>query len=278
MIHVSKLRYQLGMTLIELMIAGVISILIAYFIGNIMISTNKASANNGGSSEAQESARFITSWLQEEVRRAGYSTATSGITIQPFAGVCADPNIIPPAADAGCTYDSSAAGIINDRIAVQWIYDDSSPVARDTQDCTGAALTVANGTSIVDVYWIENLGANNGYDDVLRCVSYNADSDTVIGNVQSVATGIVGLQALYGESIADDPDGFKNVTRYVNAAQVENWENVQAIRISVLTRSFNDFGEIDNDRSYVLLDGDPYTFNDRTTRYMQTLTIALPNK
>lgn len=276
------LKQQSGLTLIELMIAGLLSVIIAYFVGNVVISSNSSAATNSGSSEAQESARFISSWLQEEIRRAGYSPSVDATVLPSFAAICADPAIVPPAANADCSYDSTMGDAINDRIAIQWVFDPDTTAARDLLTCTGAAHGLASQTSIVDVYWIESGNDNNGYDNELRCVTYNDDTGLAIGNAQSIATGIIGFQVLYGESDGPSPvlgsEELKNVNRYVNATAVNDWNNVLSVRFSILTRSFSETPNNPDRRSFVLLDGEPYTFDDQIARYPLTITVDLPNK
>jgi|TARA_Y100000296_G_scaffold32262_1_gene37334 type IV pilus assembly protein PilW len=276
------LKFQSGLTLIELMIAGLLSVIIAYFVGNVVISSNSSAANNSGSSEAQESARFISSWLQEEIRRAGYSPVMEGDDIPSFADRCVDPAIVPPAVDADCSYDSTMGDAINDRIAIQWIFDPDTVAARDQLTCTGAAHGLVSQTPVIDVYWIESGNDNNGYDNELRCVTYNGDSGLPIGNAQAIATGIIGLQVLYGESdgpsVTPGSEELKNVSRFVDASAVTDWNNVLSARLSILTRSFTGTPNNPARRSFVLLDAEPYTFDDQIARYPLTITVDLPNK
>lgn len=140
---------------------------------------------------------------------------------------------------------------------------------------------------IVDVYWVErdsDEDDDDAFDDVLKCVSYDESTHTVIANTtqQVIASGIEGLQVLYAES----PTGTeKNVTRYVaaagNAIQFGStgfeMENVMAIRIGILARSFSDNALTENTRSYILMDADPYTFNDRVNRQVVVTTVFSSN-
>ena len=49
-----KLRSQQGMTLIELMIAGVLGLIVAYFIMTIMMNSNRTSMISSGTAQAQD--------------------------------------------------------------------------------------------------------------------------------------------------------------------------------------------------------------------------------
>ncbi len=282
-----RLRHQAGMTLIELMIAGLLGIIITFFVVNIMVNSNSIALNSNTAGQSQEGGRFIMSWLQAESRRAGYSSiAGSTEQINPFADRCIAGAAIPPADGGNCTYESTVGIGDNDRLAIQWVYNPSSTTARDQQDCTGAAIVLATETLLVDVYWIVTGGANSGYDDTLNCVTYNADTGIALNNSQSIAAGIIGMQVLYGVSTVATPTDETNVSRYVNASQVDPdaniddddvWGSVQAVRIALLTRAFSDSGLSEEKRSYILLDANPYSYDDRISRYIQLSTTALPN-
>lgn len=277
------IKHQAGLTLIELMVAGLLSVLVAFFIGNIVVSSNRSSTTNSGSAEAQESARFISTWLQQEIRRAAYSPSIAGSDLVPFAPLCVAPYDLPPANGAGCTYDSRMGDSPNDRIAINWLYTVDSENPRDQDTCNGTELVgIPDGTVLVDVYWITVGNQNDGYDDSLWCATYNGTTNTIIGTAQAIAAGIVGLQVQYGESPGinanQELETLKNVTRYVDATQVMSWDNVMTAKIAILTRSFNALAINEEKRAYILLDGEPYEYEDQVTRYPFTLTVDLPNK
>lgn len=266
-----QFKLQRGMTLVEMMIAGVLGLIVTYFILNIMANSNRTALTSDGLAQAQESGRFVMGWLQEEVRRAGYSADPTQTLNNGFADICTG-TATPPDAGADCTFE--ATDEISDRIAIRWLYASDSTSARDQQDCTGTALPITyDGETLIDVYWVEQDFGSDGddYDDVLRCVTYVEDSGAVVASAQTIASGVLGMQVLYGEA----PDD--NVTRYVAANEVTDWGDVRAVRISVLTRAFTANTLDRRTRSYILLDADPYTYTDRTARYVLTSTFFLPN-
>lgn len=269
---------QRGMTLIEVMIAGSLGLVITYFIMQVMISSNKSAATSDGLAEAQETGRFVMSWLQTEVRRGGYTPVLDeSSSILPFADLCTPgATEFPPDANADCTFETTS-NTAGDRIAVRWLYNSDSTVTRDTQDCTGAAIAgVASETELVDVYWVEtDMGAvGDNYDDALRCVTYSQNTHQVIAPAQTIASGVVGLHIIYGE-FTEDATGTVTSIKYVNADKVTDWSMVKAARIAVLTRSFSDVALDSAKRNYILLDSDPYKFNDQVSRYVQVSTVAL---
>ncbi|MAK90533.1 MAG: hypothetical protein CMI13_04765 [Oleibacter sp.] len=266
-----KLRSQQGMTLIELMIAGVLGLIVAYFIMTIMMNSNRTSMISSGTAQAQENGRFVMSWLQEEVRRAGYTPIVGSDKIAPFAPVCGGAT-----PQANCTYESDAGWNDNDNLAIQWRFSPESTLARDRQDCTGVAITLTAEAILTDVYWLETGNADSGYDDVLRCATF-LDTGAQLNAAQTIASGVIGMQVLYGESMTETADGTTNVTRYIDAGDVTDWTRVQAVRIAILTRSFADQTLQQADRSYILMNASPYNFSDSVARYMQISTVALPN-
>ncbi len=271
-----QLRVQRGMTLIEMMIAGLLGLIVTYFIVNVMISSNRTALTSDGLAQAQESGRFVMSWLQEEVRRAGYSADPTQTLNQPFADVCTG-TATPPSSDADCTYE--ATDEVSDRIALRWLYDSDSTSERDQEDCTGTALSTSyDGTVLIDVYWVEQDFGSDGddYDDVLRCATYSEDSGNVVASAQTIASGTLGMQVLYGVSSNSGSDD-SDVTQYVAASEVTDWALVRSARISVLTRAFNTNTLDQSTRSYILLDAEPYTYTDRTARYILSSTFFLPN-
>lgn len=277
------LNKQKGMSLIELMIAGILGMIITYFIMNIMITSTRTATQSDGLAQAQENGRFILSWLHTESRRAGFIPGVINERIQPFADLCAGANPAPPDNDADCTFESDDQ--ISDRIAIQRTFSDVTP--RDSLDCTGVDLTGvrSNGDVLTDVYWVERdfaqagVATDDAYDDVLRCVTYFDGVRT--SDAQVIASGIEGLQALYGVRPLADPDRQTNVNNYLQLNQMPqpvDWDSVRAIRIAILTRSFGENTLAQAPRSYILLDADPMTFDDQIARHIQSVTVYLPNE
>ena len=280
----NTLHKQQGMTLIELMIAGVLSLTIAYFIMNIMVTSSRTAVQSEGLAQAQENGRFTLSWLETNIRKAGYLPGTSQERIQPFADLCADVLPRPPASGADCTFESNTE---SDRIAVRRTFVTSSTLASDYSDCTGVDLrgTVNDGDVLVDVYWTElnydpgsGVATDDDYNDVLRCVTYY--NNNPVSPAQVIASGIESLQVLYGSRPSADPQNRNNVNRYTSLADIApvDWDSVRSVRIAVLTRSFSNTTTAQDTRSYIVLDADPLTFTDRIARHIQSTTIYLPNE
>lgn len=277
-----KLSTQKGMTLIELMIATSLSLIIMYFITNIMVTSSRTAMQAEGLSQAQENGRFILSWLQANVRSAGspYPSDVSQERIQPFADVCASSTVVPPAANADCSFDASA-GSGSDRIAVRRTFVNDPVFASENSNisCSGETITtVSDGDEITDVYWVDK--TSDAYGGVLKCATYN-NQHQIIGSVQEIANGIEGLQVLYGVA-ADEDFQYRSITnRYIALSDLGDpveWDKVSAIRISILTRAFTERSTDKKKRSYILLDATPVTYDDAVARHIQTTTIFLANE
>lgn len=275
---------QKGLTLIELMITVVLSMVVVYFVMNIMITSSRTSMQSEGLAQAQENGRFILSWLHTETRRAGYIPGIIEERIQPFADICTTELPQPPAPGAACTFESSDA---SDRLAIQRTFISDSPTLRDRTDCTGIDLTGTqnDGDILTDVYWVERdfnpgggVATDDAYDDVLRCVTYF--NNNTVAPAQVIASGIEGLHVLYGIRPNQDDQRRTNIHRYVSLSDVApvDWDSVRSARIAILTRSFSDTTLANDTRSYILLDADPATFTDRIARHIQSTTVYLPNE
>ncbi|MFY9180416.1 MAG: PilW family protein [Venatoribacter sp.] len=283
------LSKQQGLTLVELMITAALSIVVVYFVTNIMLSSSRNSQQSEGLAQAQENSRFILTWLQSGIRRAGFPNpegmATSGI--QPFANLCPAGSPVPPADNADCSFEADDQ---SDRIAVQRTFYTNGTDA-EKSDCSGAAITGrTTGDIITDVYWLETettVDIAAGYNRVLKCVSYY--NHTKVNPSQSIASGIESLHILYGlaQDLGNDasgnpinPENKTSVYRYASLTELGsnlNWSMIQAVRIGILTRSFSEATLEKKSRTYSVLDATAIVENDRVARQLLATTILLPN-
>ena len=272
---------QKAFSLIELMITLVIALLLTYGIAQLLISSNQSSSASDGVSQAQETGRFVMSYLANQVRQAGLDSLNNDtITTQAVIG-CDIPalnaigagSLESNAGDTEATIDAPGA-ISGDRFAVAWV-----PPAGETEDCTGN--TIAGFTPddiIVNVFWVSfDATANN---NSLFCQGHRFDGVNVIasGAAQAIANGVEAMHVLYGEATSALPaNGERNANRYVNANQVLDWERVYAIKVAVMTRSLSDVTNITTSRLYTLLDSGLYNFTDAVNRQVFSTTFSISN-
>lgn len=271
-----NIKQQSGMTLIELMLAGVLGIVASYFIMNIMVASAKTSKLSEGIAQAQETGRLVMSWIKDSIVDAGYSSNyLQDINIPPILSLC-NGNPAPPANNGNCTFDTDSNANGGDRLAIQRTAGGLTPSNRDIQTCTGEALAasiVNNQAKISDVYWImPNTGDSDSSNDYqLWCVTYD-ENGVKQGTAQSIASGIESMQILIGET-----DNSGTNLHFVSPANVADWTKVIGVRIALLAREFGDNTLTSDTRSYGLLNSDPVTNTDQIARYVQNGTIWFPN-
>jgi type IV pilus assembly protein PilW len=275
-------KKQQGFTLIELMITLVLSLMVTYGIAQVLISSNQSSSSADGVSQAQETARFVMSYLGGQIRESGLDSITDdGVNTRAVIGcdiaALAAVNACPVESNTGATEANitvAAAALSGDRFAIAWV-----PPAGVTTDCTG--VTIAGFVAdmiIVNVFWVSFDATANS--NSLFCQGHLFNGTTVIesGSARAIANGVEALQVLYGEATEALPlNTERNVSRYVNADQVLNWERVFAIKIAVMTRSISDVTNSISLKQYAMLDAGPYNFNDAVNRQIFTSTFAISN-
>ena len=167
---------QRGFTLVELMITLVLSLLITYGIAQVLISSNQNSTSSDGVSQAQETARFVMSFVGRQIRATGINSMSDRELTSRTAMGC---DVVDLNANNACSFNNDAGateanitagpGILSgDRLALSWIPPsidltyppftpgDPSPIFPSiTTDCTGAVLPgFAPNTMIINTFWV----------------------------------------------------------------------------------------------------------------------------
>ena len=252
-----------GFTLVELMVALLISTVLLGAIYENYLATQRSYRFLEGLSQLQENARFSMYMLGSNIRSAGFraNTEVSEQASFPVAGVAA-----PSVASFG-TAGQVVTGSNNDA-GVAAILDGSDTVSvrcqgnndGTTRDCLGAV--VAAGVIAVNTFYVDTaneLQCNNGTNDF------------------PLADGVENMQVLYGL----DTDGDEAADVYRNAAGIagDAWLNVVSVRVAMLFTSVNASpGMGSSGRSFTLLDNAPQTFNDTLRRQIFVTTINLRNR
>lgn len=253
-------RRQLGMTLIEIMIALLIG---AFLLGGVMqifVSSQQTNRMQESLSRLQENGRFALEFISKDIRRAGYWG-------------CLLPS--SPDVDIAGTNDNTANG---DNI------DDGT----DTLTLIGAFVLVPTGTCGVSV-------APALASDPSSRIFYKINGSTLQqdtnGQNNGLIEGIEDMQILYGVDTDDDDDGNTNTSApdgpanyYVSANNIPDldangapdWFRVISIRISLLAATLDD-----NLAAQPL----SYTYNgvtttpaDRRIRRVFNTTVAVRNR
>jgi type IV pilus assembly protein PilW len=229
----SRLRSG-GFSLVELMVAMAIGLILTLLIGQIFINSRAVFASTDNLSRLQENARYAMTLLSREIRTATYRSDPRMMNATPFVA----PNLGMSGTDGGTT-GSPASGVA-DKITLrfQGAGTAASGSADGTvQDCLGSR--VDNNVMITNTFMIFNDPAN-GNEPTLYCNTDTVAPNTCGASCFPIVPGVENMQILYGEDITDGFSTAKfdgSADRWVTAGNVNIWDNVVSVRISLLMRT-----------------------------------------
>ncbi|KHO64583.1 PilW family protein [Pseudomonas flexibilis] len=252
--HMIAPARQLGLTVVELLVALVLSLLLLTGIIQVFLASKQTYATNEAMSVLQENGRFALEFIARSVRMGGY--------VEPTALSLGSPLAVQ---GSGCTglCTETGNGNASDQLAIAF-QPPRDPVTGTRQDCGGT--TVDDDRVLVNVFHVQN--------GSLRCSSYQHTPYQVLTSNVELVSGIDRLQVLFGISTQGNLD---SANQYVSADRVTNWEQVRAVRVAVLANSLSPVSPAPPVRPYILLDAEPVSFNDRLARQIFTTTIQLKN-
>ncbi|QEY61309.1 hypothetical protein FXN65_04300 [Metapseudomonas lalkuanensis] len=263
-----KYRHQAGVTIVELMIALLLSTILIGGVLQVFLSSSRTYSMAESLARTQENGRFALEFIAQSARQAGY--------LEPYLLInkrlpLADTNCNwPSTADAHCTANGASSDQVAFVLQPAEIKDDPTSTAR-RRDCAGN--DVAEDTVIANVFHIAAADANNRYPS-LACTTFDVTDPTTFQTVRLV-DGVENLQLLYGVSTSGDP---QSVNQFVSANRVTNWSSVSAVRIAVLASSMTRAsGDAANPSEFTLLDARVTAPNDGLTRQVFTTTVRFHN-
>lgn len=264
---------QLGITLVELMIAMVIGLVIVGVAGQLLLSGKRSVETQAGTGAIQEGGRFSLYFLQRDIRMAGFPRTFGPSSSQPPANAFVTANTTDGASGA------------SDQIQVMYNSDPRMPDS--DEDCLGQeSATVASGGCAANPSDRDNDGncswrvtnhyfVNNG---ALMCRG--------IGNAaaQQIIQGVEGMQILYG--VDTNNDTYADVYRNATAVTAADWSRIAAVRVSLLVASTDKMADSADAGKYALLDAAEFTSTNLTgttvderlmRRQVFTTTIEIRN-
>lgn len=292
----NQLRSQRGLTLIELMVAMVLSLVLVGGGSTVYISSKRNYQARDQLSMMDESARIALTMLTQHLEHAGYATAdklpignyfyVKGDS-DPLAGSCDNLGAYSLSAiKASATADSAITGAdtvnrdadnsYGDAISIRFIGD--SLLNRDAingvlkQPCWAGAISLQSALVYnafhVDISTSVKDSLGN-YIPILYAVGSNSNSYK-----KPLVNGIQNLQFMYG--VDANQDGL--VDRYVNASAMAatDWTAVTSIKVGILVRSLEPVLEQNTAQTYNVSDK-TMSFNDRYSRSVYTTVIQLRN-
>jgi len=271
------MRKQLGLSLIELLIAMFIGLFLLAGISSSYIYSKKSSIYNDQFSMLEDNGRLALEIMSKTIQLTGYSTnkavpllPNKFILSKPVSTTCSgsDNSVINTNFPDDSTIDSAADG---DRIGV--IYLGNSEI---TTDCSGETLpdscqigsantTNSEAAQIFSTFYLLDNAKNE-----LICVG-SRDTEEL-----AIAEGVENMQIMYGINTDDSPD--RSVERYVNANDIAGlWNNVTSVQIALLVRSEKEVLDTAESKKFTLLDEEVTTPSDRYQRAVFTTTVSLRN-
>jgi type IV pilus assembly protein PilW len=242
---------QQGLSLVELMVALVLSLVVLLVTTGIYVSNKQTYRFLDSYALLQENGRFAIYFLREHILQAGFPRQAG---INPFP--------VLPANDTGVNG--------SDNIIVAF---------RSAVDCLNDAPLGAAGMQLAQNTFDLALDANGN--PQLRC-NGNGLVAGVDQPVQPLVDGIQNMQVEYG--VDTDADGIAN--SYVDSTNVQagtaggggpDWNNVVSVRVAVLVQGQQNVLDQAQAITYNIL-GTPVTITDRTPRRVFTTTIPLRNR
>lgn len=239
-------HHQHGMTLIEIMVALVISLFLLAGLLQMFIATRQSARIQENLSRVQENGRFGIEYINRVIRQAGYRSRS---TIERGDGFMERFNIDRISGTDNDGYNSS------DKITVRFEGENTSQ--GEVRNCLNQLIN-SPATSI-DTLSID--GNKNFQCQVVTPAGATPQAQPILENVEDI-------QVLYGERKGGN-------LAYVTAAKIQNLNNVFSVRISLLLQT------AENNLASV---PQPYTINgvtttptDRRLRRVFTTTVALRN-
>ncbi len=251
---VPKLRHQRGLTLIELMVALVISLVIVIAAAAFFLNSGRTRDTQEAASLLQDNARFATDIITRNIQQAGYQNyvwSTIGASVRREVSPPSDgqPDLRGFNNTNGAAITTSAVavngtgGSANNSDVLVVRFQGSGTGAGDGSmiDCLGrpqpqpdASLGYVRSYSI-----FEAVQPSGSSEPELRCKRFVPATGSF--DTEPVVRGVEMLQFMYG--VDTNNDTF--VDQWMNAAQVDalggsamvNWSKVKSVRVGMILRS-----------------------------------------
>lgn len=200
--------HQRGLTLVEIMVALVISLFLLAGLLQLFISTRQSSRIQENLSRVQENGRFAIEYVGRVIRLAGYRSGGTIRQEKAFEEAFSNKRF------QGGVQDG------NDFITVR--FEGENAAQGEIRNCLNQLINASTVSS-----------------DTLRVVNNTLQCSAVVTppggapQTQPVVDGVESMQIFYGETIGGN-------LRYVPAADVSNWNNIFSSRIILTLRTPED--------------------------------------
>lgn len=320
--HTLQVKHQRGLSLIELMIAMVLSLVLSAAVMTVFANNRHSFNQDANVQRMQDDARHALRELTFDISMAGHYgdllvpdavTPDAGLTLTTDCGPVGAPEWMYQTVDAGTGNSLSIVALDNataaqaaanftcigggefragtDVVAIKRVAG-----ARAGAVTNGAVYLRTNGTvgllfeepaaaPTVNVplpraeweyrpaiYYIRNFAYEVG--DGIPTLCKKALGGAAPGMMtECLAAGIEDMQVEYGIDV--DDDGYANV--YMPAPTLDDLQNVVSARVSLLARTTDIDTRYENDKTYTLSNGQPYSPDDSFHRRVVSTTVSIQN-
>ncbi len=202
-------QHQMGMTLIEIMIAMGIGLFLIAGVVQLLVTTRQSYNVQDAVARIEENSRFSLGMLSENIRLAGYKKDAWESNSTTFATA----NTLFAAGDyiSGSEGGNSSSDQIN--IRFHGSVNNSGNVDGRVIDCEGNEVGDTN----------VELSFSISGSDLICTVDGTTPPVVLAGNVSN-------MQILYGEDTSADDA----VNKYVTSSSVSNWNNIISVKIGLV--------------------------------------------
>jgi len=253
-------RVAKGFSIVELMVAVVLSSLLLLGVTKIFVDTKSSYSLREGLSRLQENGRFAIDLAQLGLRQAGFKADSFQGDDDAFP---VDATNFGPAnnsfvAAGQVIAGSDGVGANSDTLSLRFQQANAAPLLFDCVSATPAAGAIAVNTFYVT--------ATN----TLNCID-------AVGNDQLLVDGIENMQVLFG---VDSTSNFV-ADMYVPASTVAangDWPQVVSVRLALLVSSIDRATNFTDNTVYNLLGTNIGPVGDNLRRQVFTTTVAFRNQ
>lgn len=234
-------RCQRGLTLVELMVALVLSMLLTLAALQLFSTNQRSFLLQQTSSALEEDGQMVLRYIAADIRNAGLDSADNG-TRRP----------VTLGGETPLSLDGGDDG--NDELVLaSW----------GNTDCQGASTASGNPEIIRNRYFVNA-------DGVLSCEGSLSAGDPV-----ELLPGVESFQVQFG--IDGNENGTLEVNRYLNADQINDDSVITVIRFSVLLRSADNLPVAPKAQDFYVLGTKVTSPSDARIRRVFTSTVQIRN-
>lgn len=256
-------RRQPGFSLVELMVALVISLLLLAGILQIVLSNRASFSKQQTLAGLQENARLAHFVIQNVVAQAGYRVqllSSDDVIFPALTDITYGMSIAQGAFVAG----THPGGTQNDALRVRF------QASGGVHDCLGNTV---GGPTDTDVAIGDFALAVDPTAHSLQCIIYNADGSIAAQSPQPLIDNVDRFKVRYGLDTNND----NSVDTYTSSLSTNTAKQVRSLRLQLLLETDVNVLPRSIQHSYTFADGTTATFDDRRARELVDQTVALRN-